>query len=89
MTSAAWEPGQTHLPPEPCDPPTKPPLKPSDSAQSVRPPSAATQSYRLDFDIGPCTEAERDAFLDAIFDLPEWVVVGGGGIGIKEIPDNE
>ncbi len=41
--SAAWEPGQTHLPPEPCDPPTKPPLKPSDSAQSVRTPSAATQ----------------------------------------------
>ncbi len=51
-------------------------------------PSAATV-YTLDFDIGPCTEKQRDALIDAIFALPEWAAVGGGGIGIQEIPDNE
>lgn len=47
------------------------------------------QRYVFTIHIGPCSEKDADALADAIIDLPEFGRVGGGGIGMRGVADDD
>jgi hypothetical protein len=51
--------------------------------------NARIQRYEISSFIGPCTEEEAIALAEAILELPEHKAVGGGGVGMARVADDD